>query len=195
MAKLITEMSDAQKVALELYLKVDDDYKPSSYAKLSSEMLACGFQASSSTLQRWAKECDFEYYLNQHINALILADDKRSKDLDTAAGQENFKRTLLSLEDNAELTSGSYKGLKLLLQQILEDANSGKKISKEDAKLLIQIYSISSARDDKLLDRKTYLAGVERLTKADLLSQFSKMNVSVEELEEEALDAEIEMED
>ena len=192
--KPLTEFTDAQKVALELYLKVDEDYKPPSFTQLSKDLFECAFNASSSTLQRWAKSCDFEEYLKQHINALILADDKNNADLDTAAGEENFKRTLLSLADNNELVNASFSGLKKYMKQVLEKES----MSKDEAKLFVQIYSISSGRDDKLLDRKTFLDATDKLTKADLMKELAGTSIDVEEIiknKDDALDADLEIED
>ncbi|MGE4396067.1 MAG: hypothetical protein AB7D34_01280 [Sulfurimonas sp.] len=193
--KILTEMTEAQRAALELYLEVDTDYRAPSFSVIAERLEKKGFSSSKSTVQRWSKECDFEAYLERHVNALIAVDEQNNKDLREAAGDENFKRTLLSLEDNSELTSGSYKGLKLVLQQILKSAESGRNISEKDAKLLIQIYSISSARDDKLLDRQAALTAVDRLTKADLLKQFAGTGVDLEALSEGEEFTDVEIDD
>ena len=191
--KPVTEMSEAQQKALEFYLDVDDEYRAPSFSEIEKRLKDAGLKGSSSSIQRWSKECDFEAYLEQKVNALIAADEEKGKELAKAAGDENFKRTLLSLEENAELTSGSYNGLKLVLQQILESAGSGRKISKDDAKLLVQIYSISSARDDKILDRQAAMAAVDKMSKSDLLKQFAAVDVDIEALvDEDITDVEIE---
>jgi hypothetical protein len=191
MENLLTDMTPDQRVALEQYLLVDEDYNPPSFKELSKRMLECGYQVSDSTLQRWSKKFEFEKYLKQQIDALVLADEERSKEIAAAAGDENFKRTLLSLEDNAELTHGAYKGLKVYLKQVNDKVARNEKVTQDEVKILIKIYAIASARDDKLLDRKTYLAGVERLTKSDLLAQLSNTDIDMEESIDVDIDVEI----
>ena len=191
--KPTTEFTDAQKKALELYLHVDSDYKAPSFVQLSVDMVNAGFSASSSTLQRWAKSCDFEAYLEQHINALVASDEEKSKALQAAAGEMNYKKTLMTLEENAELLHGSHAVLKLLVEQISFRAKSGRAITKDDAKLMIQLYNITSAREDRLHDRQAGLDAVDKITKADLLKQFAGTGIDIEQLaNDDAIDIEIE---
>jgi len=146
---LLTKMSEAQKEALELYLQVDDEYNPPSFNSISIMLQKKGFKGSKSTVQRWSKECDFETHLNRHINALMLADKENYENLEKEAGSENLKKTLMTLEENAELLHGSHAVLKMLVQQITDRAKDGRSISKDDAKLMIQLYNITSAREER----------------------------------------------
>jgi len=189
---LITEMTEAQRAALEIYLDVDDDYQPPSFASISEQLAKRGLKGSKSTVQRWSKEFDFENHLNRHVNALVLADKEDYENLEREAGAENLKRTLMTLEENAELLHGSHNILKLLIGQITKRAEAGKFITKDDAKLMIQLYNITSAREDRLHDRQAGLDAVDKITKSDLLTQFSQVGIDIEEISNNTIDVEVE---
>lgn len=193
--KLLTDFTPEQRKALELYLVVDADYKAPSFMQLSSDLLEAGVKVSSSTLQRWSKECNFAKYLEQHVNALVLADEQNNKDLQSAASDKNIKKTLMTLEENAELLHGSHAVLVLLVEQISNRAKAGGKVSKDDAKLMIQLYNITSAREDRLHDRQAALNAVDKITKADLLKQFAGTGVDIEQLAKDADVVDVEIED
>lgn len=188
---LITQMSEAQIAALELYLEVDEEYKPPAFSVISERLQKKGFKGSKSTVQRWSKECDFETYLNRHVNALILADKDDYERLEKEAGKENLKKTLMTLEENAELLHGSHAVLKILVEQIMTRANAGRSITKDDAKLMIQLYNITSAREDRLHDRQAALDGVDKITKAELLKQFASTGIDLEQISN-TIDVEVE---
>lgn len=192
--KLLTEMTEAQRAALEIYLEVDADYKAPPFSVIAERLNERGFASSKSSVQRWSKECDFEDYLERHINALVLADEEKNRELLDAAGAENLKKTLMTLEENAELLHGSHGVLKLLVEQVSGRARAGRHISKDDAKLMIQLYNITSAREDRLHDRQAALGAIDKLTKAELLKQFAGTSVDIEALakDEEFTDLEIE---
>lgn len=188
---LLTKMSGAQQKALEFYLEVDEEYKPPSFSDISQRLIAAGYSGSKSTVQRWSKECNFEHHLNRHVNALMLSDKNDYDRLEKEAGAENLKRTLMTLEENAELLHGSHAVLKLLVDQIMERAAGGRAITKDDAKLMIQLYNITSAREDRLHDRQAGLDAVDKITKTELLKQFASVDVDIEELAE-TIDVDIE---
>jgi len=187
---LLTEFSEAQKKALELYLEVDEEYRPPSFTHIAKKLNELGYVGSSSSVQRWSKICDFESYLNRHVNALVLADKEDYKKLEKEAGAENLKKTLMTLEENAELLHGSHGVLKLLVEQIEARAKSGKAISKDDAKLMIQLYNITSTREDRLHDRQAGLDAVDKITKADLLKKFASTGIEFESSQESQSDEE-----
>lgn len=190
---LITEMTPAQEKALEIYLDVDVDYNPPTFKELSKRVIEAGFSGSDSTVQRWSKICDFESHLNRHINALTLASKEDYENLEKEAGAENLKKTLTTLEENAELLHGSYEILKMLVSQITKKAQSGRPITKDDAKLMIQLYNITSSRDDKLLDRQANLSAIDKITKSELLKQFAGTDIDLEQLSHDnTIDVEIE---
>jgi len=190
---LITEMSEAQRKALEIYLDVDAAYNPPTFKELSYRLIAAGFSGSDSTVQRWSKMCDFESHLNRHINALMLASKEDYENLEKEAGAENLKKTLMTLEENAELLHGSHGVLKMLVEQIEKRAESGKPITKDDAKLMIQLYNITSSREDRLHDRQAGLDAVDKITKSELLKQFAGTSIDLEQLSQaNTIDVEIE---
>lgn len=179
---LITDMNEAQTKALGLYLEVDSDYNPPSYELIAQLLLASGFSGSSSTVQRWAKKFDFEHHLNRHINALVLADKNNYESLENEAGAENLKRTLMTLEENAELLHGSHQILLSLVAQIQEKVKNKIPLSKDDSKIMLQLYSVTSAREDRLHDRQAGLDAVDRITKTDLLKSFALSGIDLEKL-------------
>lgn len=190
---LITEFTEAQKAALDIYLDVDAEYKPPSFTLMSQILLTKGHSVSSSTLQRWSKKLDFETHLNRHINALTLASKEDYENLEKEAGAKNLKKTLMTLEENAELLHGSHSVLVLLVQQILDRQKKGFPISKDDAKLMIQLYNITSAREDRLHDRQANLDAVDKITKTELLKQFASTGIDIEALSNEnSIEVEIE---
>lgn len=193
--KPLTEMNEAQRAALKIYLDVDSDYKAPSFSVIAESLAEEGIKSSSSSVQRWSKECDFEAYLERHINALIIADEERNRELQELAGEENLKKTLMTLEENAELLHGSHEILKLLIKQISNKAKAKKDISKDDAKLMIQLYNITSAREDRLHDRQAGLDAVDKITKTDLLKQFAGTGVDIEQLSKSQEFTDVEIED
>ena len=193
METLITEMSAAQRAALDIYLDVDHDYAPPSFSVISERLTQAGFTASKSTVQRWSKEFKFETHLNRHVNALVLSDKDDYERLEKEAGAENLKKTLMTLEENAELLHGSHGVLKLLVSQISVKAKANKPITDKDAKLMLQLYSITSAREDRLHDRQAGLDAVDKITKAELLKQFAGTNINLEKMaDDEVTDVEVE---
>ena len=192
--KTLNEASEAQKKALEIFLEVDDDYRAPSFVFIAQKLKELGYKASQSSVQRWSKEFGFEFYLQNHVNSLMLADKEKAQNMQTAAGEENLKRTLMTLEENAELLHGSHKILKLAIEEINAKYDKTNKISKDDVKIMLQLYKVTSEREDRLHDRQAGLEAIDKIGKNDLLKVLAQTGVDIEELQAEAIDVDIEVE-
>jgi len=195
----IDELTPEQAAALELYLMVEaeNDYKPMSYPQISNALAAKKMIVSKSTIGRWALEFDFKSRLDDHINALVTANEQYRKELSAAAGEENVKKTLMTMEENAELLHKSHDLLNKVLDGISEKHTRKQFVSLDDAKLVLSIYKETAGREDRLHDRQAALRSAELIGKADLLKNFTEVELDLEDpyLEAELQDDELEIDD
>jgi len=195
----IDQLTPEQAAALELYLMVEaeNDYKPISYPKISTALEAKGMKVSKSTIGRWALEFDFQSRLEDHINALVISDAQYRKDLSKAAGDENVKKTLMTMEENAELLHKSHDLLNKVLDGISKKHTEKQFVSLDDAKLVLSIYKETAGREDRLHDRQAALRSAELISKSDLLERFTEVELDLEDpyLEAQLHDDELEIDD
>ena len=104
------------------------------------------------------------------------------RDLIAKAGDDALiDKTVVDLERNNKLTSKCYEILEAKADLVLEQYKKTQVITQKDAELAIKIATLTAGREDRMLDRKAMLGAAELISKQDVLSQFSEIEIEVED--------------
>lgn len=177
-------MNEKQQAALKLYLEsatLFNDYTPDSDAVIALKLQEAGIQSSKTSVERWRKQFDFKGQLEIRVSA-ALSQDQKVRDLIAKAGDDALiDKTVVDLERNNNLTSKCYEILEAKADLVLEQYKKTQVITQKDAELAIKIATLTAGREDRMLDRKAMLGAAELISKQDVLSQFSEIEIEVED--------------
>ena len=177
-------MNEKQQAALKLYLEsatIFNDYTPDSDAVIALKLQEAGIQSSKTSVERWRKQFDFKAQLGLRVSA-SLTQDKQVRDLIAKAGDDALiDKTVVDLERNNNLTSKCYEILEAKADLVLAQYKATQVITQKDAELAIKIATLTAGREDRMLDRKAMLGAAELISKQDVLSQFSEIEIEVED--------------
>ncbi len=181
MADKTLEFSPAQKRALEIYKNsatMYNDYKPCSIEAIAKQLKEEGYEASSSSVQRWKKKFDFDSYLDLELQSVMVKDNSIIIAQQATAGAA--KKTVVDLEKNAALMGECHDLLQLFVKQTKEVYQKTKHIKNADAKLTLAIYTQCGTREDKFLDRVANSGG-DKLNSDEILQEISAIDVDIED--------------
>ena len=177
-------MNEKQQAALKIYLEsatIFNDYTPDSDAVIAIKMKEAGWESSKTSVERWRKQFDFKGHLELRVSA-ALSQDQKVRDLIAKAGDDALiDKTVVDLERNNKLTSKCYEILEAKADLVLEQYKKTQVITQKDAELAIKIATLTAGREDRMLDRKAMLGAAELISKQDVLSQFSEIEIEVED--------------
>ena len=177
-------MNEKQQAALKLYLEsatLFNDYTPDSDAVIALKLQEAGIQSSKTSVERWRKQFNFKGQLEIRVSA-ALSQDQKVRDLIAKAGDDALiDKTVVDLERNNNLTSKCYEILEAKADLVLAQYKATQVITQKDAELAIKIATLTAGREDRMLDRKAMLGAAELISKQDVLSQFSEIEIEVED--------------
>lgn len=185
-------LTSDQQAALEIYLDLDEDYKPPKIAAIVDRLAAINIKSSKSSVHRWINDeaLGFKEHLRRTVNTLVAQDEKANQELMEAAGKANVKRTMMTLEENAELVNLGKDILLIKMQMIMAKYEKTAVLSMDDARFAKEVYTITAGREDKLHDRQAGLMAATLLSKDDVLKQLQNTAVEIED--EEFIEGEFE---
>ncbi len=181
MADDAVQFTPAQKRALEIYKNsatLYNDYKPCSIEAIAKQLKDEGYEASSSSVQRWKKKFDFDSYLNLEIQSVMVRDN--SVVISQQASKEAAKKTVVDLEKNASLMGECHDLLECFVKQTKEVYKRTKVIKRDDAKLALAIYAQCGNREDKFLDRVANSGG-DKISSEQILEEIIAIDVDIED--------------
>lgn len=173
-----------EDVALQIWLSsanLENDFKPISFIKLSAELWdKHRLSVSKSTLARWSKKYSWGDHLQIMQQACIIKNPIQKKDFERESLKSNVTQTLVDLERNNVLTAACYEVLEQYALEILKDFRAGKKINKDDIKIIKDIASFTAGREDKMLDRVALLNASSGISADKVLQELRAVDVEFE---------------
>lgn len=154
MSEKIKQMTPAQARALEIYLDsatLENDFSPATFEQIENLLKLENLKGSKSTIQRWSKEFNFEAALKAKMNQIVLVSS--GQELQTQAQEESIKKDTVDVIRNQRLISDSYEIMELFVKQVKKTYDETKKISQDNVKIVKDIATLTTNREDKMLDR------------------------------------------
>ena len=176
-----TDMTPLQKRALEIYCNsanIYNDYKAISFQELSEKLEKEKTPVGKSTLQRWSKKFDFKSYLDFQIQQTMIVDVDST--VQKRAISVAVEKKLVDVQRNGELSADFYEIMENYVNQVKDDFANGKRISAEAMKFAITGATMTTGREDKLLDRIAN-AGTDKTSSAEMLEQHKLIELDIEE--------------
>ena len=175
-------MTELEKRAEVLWLEsatFENDFKALSFEKLRVALKAEGFEVGSSTLARWSEKYAFKSQLQCKILACVSSSDEAG--VVTGSGLDAaVKKTLVTVEKNTELIGDSFDILTEYMAQLKIKVQKKIPITNDEAKIVGSIYAMTSAREDKMLDRLTNAGRDGGLTAEEAFEAMSITDVEIE---------------
>ena len=175
------EMTKEQRRAFEIFCEgatPENDYKPTPFLKIESQLKDEGLSGSSSAIQRWSKTFQFKEMLDTQLQLLVINDE--DKTIEERALGATVQKRLVDIRRNNELTADCYTIMELFTKQVREDYEKTKKISIHNIKVVKDIAVLTGGREDKLLDRLANQGG-EKISSEDLKKEFNEIEIDIED--------------
>ena len=175
------QMTPEQSRALTAYCDsatIFNDYKPKTFEELSKLLKQEGIQVSSSTLQRWSKQFNWKDHLKVQLQTVMVED--KDKTIQQQALRSMVKSKLVDVKRNGELSAKFYDIMEAYVEQVKEDYENGKRISAETMKFAIAGATMTTGREDKLLDRIANSSG-HKVSSDEILKRHQEIVLDIEE--------------
>ena len=179
-------MTPVQQRAQELFLStavLENNFTPSSEAKIAEALKLEGYEASSSSVGRWKKKFEFEKLLHLKITASVT-EDKRTRDIIANSSLDAVvKNTEVDITRNNLLIAASYQALEYEANLLLQIVEKGEKPLTEDQfDRLYKIARLSTDRHDRMLDRLANMPP-EAISSEEVIKRLDSIKVDYEEAE------------
>lgn len=189
-------MNEIQSAALKIYLEhadMNNGFEELSDRQLAARLALAGHEVGKSTIGRWKEAFGFKAQLSAKVQAAISGDPKLQGMISKSGNDAALQKTVVDLTRNNNLTADCYDILESFVEIKQTQIENGKGLSTADVKLVIQIASLTTGREDRMLDRRAMLTAADMLSKEDVLQAFSTVKVEVEDGSED--DSMIEIDD
>lgn len=164
------QMNHEQKKAMDVWLasaSLDNNFETMTDRALSEVLeKEHGIVASKSTIERWRNKFGWQSFLDLKVASAVVNDEEKMDDIKSAIGLEAAKTTLVDVKRNGELNALAYSILFGELEEIKDKQLKGKRITLDEAKLAKDVATLTSGREDKLMDRAAFM-GTAKLLSAD----------------------------
>lgn len=164
------QMNHEQKKAMDVWLasaSLDNNFETMTDRALSEVLeKEHGIVASKSTIERWRNKFGWQSFLDLKVASAVVNDEEKMDDIKNAVGLEAAKITLVDVKRNGELNALAYSILFGELEEIKDKQLKGKRITLDEAKLAKDVATLTSGREDKLMDRAAFM-GTAKLLSAD----------------------------
>lgn len=165
-------MNHEQKKAMDVWLasaSLDNNFETITDRALSEVLeKEHSIVASKSTIERWRNKFGWQSFLDLKVASAVVTDEEKMDDIKSAVGVEAAKATLVDVKRNGELNALAYSILFGELEEIKEKQISGKRITMDEAKLAKDVATLTSGREDKLMDRAAFMGTAKLLSAADI---------------------------
>lgn len=187
------QMNHDQKKAMDVWLasaSLDNNFETITDRALSEVLeKEHSIVASKSTIERWRNKFGWQSFLDLKVASSITTDEKTMDSISKAVGIEVVKTTVVDVKRNASLNSVAYAVMEHELKRIYEKAISGKSLSIDEIKYAKDVATLTSGREDRLVDRLALMGGGDKVSRDDFLNTIAN---TVIELEDDTLEAEFE---
>lgn len=166
------QMNHEQKKAMDVWLasaSLDNNFETITDRALSDVLHdEHGIEVSKSTIERWRNKFGWSSFLDLKVASAVVTDEEKMDDIKKSVGIEAAKTTLVDVKRNGELNALAYSILFGELEEIKEKQISGKRITMDEAKLAKDVATLTSGREDKLMDRAAFMGTAKLLSAADI---------------------------
>jgi hypothetical protein len=171
------QMNHEQKKAMDVWLahaSLDNNFETMTDRALSEVLeKEHSIVASKSTIERWRNKFGWQSFLDLKVASAVVNDEEKMDDIKNAVGLEAAKITLVDVKRNGELNALAYSILFGELEEIKDKQLKGKRITLDEAKLAKDVATLTSGREDKLMDRAAFM-GTAKLLSADDIKEALK---------------------
>jgi len=187
-------LNNTQKRALEIYLSgatIENNFKPPSSRVIAAQLKDENLEGGKTAVATWIKKFDFESKLKIKIKALesqanIIKQQQIEKDKsieileDISPNISQQAKDIISvMKLNNKVMSDGYFLLDEYLKSVKAEYDKTGKFPKSEIKHISNIVALTSAREDKLLDRESNNPDA-KLTSKQLLEEFNTIDIEVE---------------
>ena len=187
------QMNHEQRKAMDVWLasaSLDNNFETITDRALSDVLKEeYSIEASKSTIERWRNRFSWQSFLDLKVASAVVNDEKTMESISKAVGIDVVKTTVVDVKRNASLNSVAYAVMEHELKRIYEKAILGKALSIDEIKYAKDVATLTSGREDRLVDRLALMGGGDKVSRDDFLNTIAK---TVIELEDDTLEAEFE---
>jgi arginine repressor len=183
---VLDSITKPQARAMEIYLASAtymNEFKPTSFKKISEQLKKEGLSGSESAVQRWCQKLKWKRILKHQQQIMIVPDDEKSTE--EKAVSKAIKTKLVDLERNSIVTAQCYDLMEDYIDQVRENKDKTGFIHRDDIKIVKDIAVFTAGREDRFLDRVAEHGG-EKITSNDLKEQFKQIDIDIEDIEVES---------
>ncbi|MDD2267663.1 hypothetical protein [Sulfuricurvum sp.] len=186
-------MTPEQKKAMDVWLEsatLDNDFETISDRRLSEVLMSeHSIEASKSAIERWRKKFNWESFLDLKIASSIVTDEEKMDDIKKSVGIEVAKAMVVDVKRNGELNSIAYAIMEGELKAIYQKLQDSKRITADEAKYAKDVATLTSGREDRLMDRAALMGAGSKVSRDDFLNAIAN---TIVQLEDEVMEAEFE---
>lgn len=183
-------MTPEQKKAMDVWLStatLDNNFETITDRALSDVLKAeHGIDASKSTIERWRNKFNWGGFLDIKMASGIVNDEEKMDDIKKSVGIEAAMATVVDVKRNGELNAIAYAIMEGELKAIYQKIQDGKRITQDEAKYAKEVATLTSGREDRLMDRAALMGAASKVSRDDFLNAITKTVLEIEN----AIDAE-----
>jgi hypothetical protein len=184
-------MPEIVLAALHIWLSganINNSFTPLSdekTAKALSETFAKTPPYSKTTICRWRAKYNFKAHLENMAATAIASDDDAQKTLEKSANKAIVEKAIDDFAMNREIMANCYAAMKDYTGEIVAALDAKKPVSMERMRLAVEIFKVTSVREDKMFDRQVISEAANRLSKDDALKNLIDAAIVMEDDEDE----------
>lgn len=173
----------AQEVARELYIgsaTLENDFTPDTEEAIAKKMKFMGYSTGSSSINRWKRAGKWKEQVETIAAAAIATEPKITAIVKNSSLETAIENTKVDIKRNDNLIAGAYQIAERETLRLINEINEfGKLRTKEDIELFKFIFSATTARQDKMLDRIAQMPR-EAITSDEVLSRLANITLDIE---------------
>lgn len=174
------QMNHEQRKAMDVWLasaSLDNNFETIPDRALSDVLREeYNIEVSKSSIERWRNKFSWQSFLDLKVASAVVTDEEKMDDIKNSVGIEAAKTTLVDVRRNGELNALAYSILFGELEEIKDKQLKGKRITLDEAKLAKDVATMTSGREDKLMDRAAFM-GTAKLLSADDIKEALKHTI------------------
>lgn len=179
-----SEMNHEQRKAMDVWLSyasMDNNFETPTDRYLSDVLKdEHGIEASKSTIERWRNKYGWQSFLDLKISSAVVNDEEKMDDIKKSVGIEAAMATVVDVKRNGELNSIAYAIMEGELKAIYEKIQNGKRITADEAKYAKDVATLTSGREDRLMDRAALMGAASKVSREDFLGAITKTVLDIE---------------
>lgn len=177
------KMDNTQQQAFDIYYEsadIDNSFTPISFSQLAVELKKIGLKGSKSSIGRWAVKFGWKDKIAQKVDMTISGDDEVKNLIEVSSQNAATQKTIDDFLSNERLKSDSYTILETQMMKYSTKLKEGSYLSHNEEKFVLKVLEITSAREDKLLDRQALLSATKLTNSDDVLKALENETIDIE---------------